>query len=343
MTRRRSIWAVALLTLLAAGCGSTTSTSSGGAGSAASAGSAYPVTIDNCGVSETFTAAPTRVVTTFQPTLELLLALGLGDHVIGREAYTESPILPAQLAAYNKIPEISKPSTVPPKEVMLSQRPDFVIAEDSNADFDTSQGLATRQDLEGVVAKVFIESGRCTPEHQATFQDDYNDLTNLGKIFNVPDKAQSVINAMKAKIAAVQAKIQGRDPVPLIFYDYKTGPLSLMTTGMSEVLQTGGAKNLTTATTRNEVDVSVETAVAQNPKIILLWDYGDKTNGDSITYLKSALATTDAVKNNKLIPIKGSETFPGIRSADGVGIIAAICFPDLFPNGPPCRQTGECT
>ena len=41
------------------------------------AATTYPLTIENCGVRQTFTQAPQRVVTVGQHETELLLALGL--------------------------------------------------------------------------------------------------------------------------------------------------------------------------------------------------------------------------------------------------------------------------
>ncbi len=332
MRNRTTRWAASLaVTILAVGCGSSAKTpsSTGTTTPAPSAGSvAYPVTIQNCGRSLTFAAAPKRAITTFEPTLELMLALGLQDHIVGREDYTEGPILPEQKVAFDKVPSISKPSTFPTKEVMLSLQPDFVISDDL-ANFDASQGAATLDDLKAINAQVYIQTGRCPAAQAATFEDDYTDLRNLGKIFGVPAKAEQVIAGMKQKVAAVQARVQGRPPVRVIFYDYKMGPLSLMTSRLSQVLQFGGANNLTVSTTKVETDVSVEAAVAENPQVILLWDYGDKTNADSIKYLKSVLATTDAVKNNRLVPIEGAFTVPGYRTPLGADKIASIMYPDL--------------
>ena len=43
----------------------------------------YPLTLDNCGTEVTFESAPERVVTIKSSTLELLLALGLEDRIVG--------------------------------------------------------------------------------------------------------------------------------------------------------------------------------------------------------------------------------------------------------------------
>lgn len=332
--RRITAWGATIALSAALGaCGSANdSSTSPGSANSDKAGVDYPVTIKNCGRTLTFNGPPKRAITTFQPTLELMLALGLQDSIVGREDYTEGPVLPEQKAAFQSIRSISKPSAFPTKEVMLSLHPDFVIS-DFLANFDSSQGAATVNELKAAGAQVYIQTGRCTGGTKATFEDDYTDLTNLGKIFGVPDRAQKAIATMKAKIAAVKKKLQGRPPVRVIFYDYKMGPLSLMTSGLSQVLQAAGAQNLTVSATKHETDVSVEKAVAENPQHILLWDYGQKTNADSIKYLKSVLATTDAVKHDKLTPIEGAYTVPGYRTADGVMKVASILHPDLFPKG----------
>ena len=43
----------------------------------------YPVTITNCGQTLTFTKAPSRVVSTFDNTSEILVKLGLGNRIVG--------------------------------------------------------------------------------------------------------------------------------------------------------------------------------------------------------------------------------------------------------------------
>lgn len=48
----------------------------------------FPVTITNCGVSTTYQGPPQRVVA-FGSTIEVMLALGLGDRMVGT-AYSGS-------------------------------------------------------------------------------------------------------------------------------------------------------------------------------------------------------------------------------------------------------------
>lgn len=66
------------------------------------AATTYPLTIENCGVRQTFTQAPQRVVTVGQHETELLLALGLEKSVAATSVWFGK--LPDSLADAGKTP-----------------------------------------------------------------------------------------------------------------------------------------------------------------------------------------------------------------------------------------------
>ena len=70
------------------------------------AATTYPLTIENCGVRQTFTQAPQRVVTVGQHETELLLALGLEKSVAATSVWFGK--LPDSLAdAGKKLPQLA--------------------------------------------------------------------------------------------------------------------------------------------------------------------------------------------------------------------------------------------
>ena len=85
----------------------------------------YPLTIDNCGTEVTFEAAPERVVTIKSSTLELLLALGLEDRVVGT-AFSDGPVPDEYADAASGLEVLS--DKVPSQEVTLAAEPDLVFA-----------------------------------------------------------------------------------------------------------------------------------------------------------------------------------------------------------------------
>lgn len=50
-------------------------------------------------------------------------------------------------------------------------------------------------------------------------EDVYQDFYNLGRIFQVEDKANEVVDGMKTKIAEVESKIEGADPIKVFNFD----------------------------------------------------------------------------------------------------------------------------
>jgi iron complex transport system substrate-binding protein len=123
-----AVLAVAVL----AACGSGGSGGSGDGGTAAadpaasSSSAAFtPVTIDNCGTEVTIDTPPERVVAIKSTSIELLLALGLGDRMVGT-AFSDGPVPDDQSAAYDAVPVLS--DKVPGQEALLEVQPDSASA-----------------------------------------------------------------------------------------------------------------------------------------------------------------------------------------------------------------------
>ena len=79
-------------------------------------------------IEVTFTHVPERVIAANACTGDELMAMGLGDKIIGR-AYTNSKINPEWNDAYLKIPELAE--SAPSLEAILAQEPDFVYGRSS--------------------------------------------------------------------------------------------------------------------------------------------------------------------------------------------------------------------
>src|SRR5690606_25234642 len=103
------------------------------------------LTLDNCGMTVSIPAPPERVVTIKSTALEMLLALGLGDRIVGR-AFEDGP-LPAEWAGEaDGIPVLSE--KLPSHEVVLETEPDLVYGGwESNF---TADGAGTRDGLAGL-------------------------------------------------------------------------------------------------------------------------------------------------------------------------------------------------
>ena len=98
---------------------------------------------ENCGREVAVDRPPERVVTMNQHATELLLALDLGDRVVGT-AFLDDDIHPDLADAYAAVPVLA--DTYPSKEEVLGADPDLVFAGFVSAFADDAAG--SRSDLE---------------------------------------------------------------------------------------------------------------------------------------------------------------------------------------------------
>jgi iron complex transport system substrate-binding protein len=142
-----------------------------------------------------------KAVTLSQFMTEMLLALDLGDKMVGT-ALLDNPILPEFEEAYNKIPEleIGEGHSIS-KEAFIATGADFVSG------WDSSISDQTTGDPDELISKDITPFMAKSYSPDATVETVYEDFELLGKIFGVEDKATEVINNMKSDIKEVTDKL----------------------------------------------------------------------------------------------------------------------------------------
>lgn len=290
----------------------------------------FPVTIENCGRKLTFTKAPERVVTLWQPPNEMLLALGLQDRIVAMAGnYTD--LLPELATAAAKIPIIGKSMDWPAKEMLLSQKPDLVVSEGLvGFAFDATQGRATVEELNAAGAQAISTGSSCDPMAPSakSLATVYADLEMLGQIFGVTDRADALIAKLKAHEEAITAKVAGSAPVKVAFYNGGEGPLNVLTSGVWEDEMTrAGGKDVLPA---NVYQVSAEEFAAAQPDVILVGYFPGQDPDQLVAYLKKTFPNIPAVQNSRLAPIPVIETEASVRIMDGFEKIARALHPEAF-------------
>ena len=192
-TPRRTALAGALLVVGAclAGCASSAAPPAAAppaSGSPKTAG--YPVTVTSCGVPVTYDSAPTRAVSNDINTTEDMLALGLESRMVGTFGVTGDgpvgPPVPAQyLAGFDKVRDVS--SDYFTLEELVALHPDFLFA-GWNYGLQTGTSLSP-QGLAKYGIKTLVLTESCAHVQPGTesvsIDDTYQDLRNLGEIFDV--------------------------------------------------------------------------------------------------------------------------------------------------------------
>jgi len=279
---------------------------------------AAPVTVDNCGTEVTFDAAPERVVTIKSSTTEMLLALGLGDHIVGT-AFQDGPVPDVWEADADGIPSIA--DAVPSEEVVLEQEPDLVYAGwESNFSAD---GAGERPELATLGVNSYVSPSACRSQNQPTkltFDNIFGEIIEVASIFRVD--ATELIADQRAQLAKVDKggdKGQGR--TALWFSSGSDTPYVGAGIGAPElVLETLGLKNIAGDVDATWAPFSWEAIVDADPDFIVLVDATWNSADKKIEILESNPATANltAVKQGRylIVPFAASEA--GVRTVETV-------------------------
>ncbi len=320
--RRSALFAAAPVAavLLLAGCASAADAGSPGAAdeTAGAAASGYPLSIDNCGTEVTFESAPERVVTIKSSTLELLLALGLEDRVIGT-AFSDGPVPDDFADAASELRVLS--DKVPSQEATLAVEPDLVFAGwESNL---TAEGAGDRDVLAKLGVATYVAPAACKGEgympDPLTFDEVFREFEEAGAIFGVPDAAAELVAEQRAKLDAVEPSEAG-----LSALWYSSGddtPFVGAGIGAPQmIMAAAGLENIAADVEDTWTPMGWEAIVAANPDVIVLVDAAWNTAEQKIAHLEqnAATAALPAVQQRRYLVVDFPATEAGVRNVDAV-------------------------
>lgn len=184
----------------------------------------YPLTIENCGVKETFNHAPSRVVTIGQHETELMLALELEDKIVGTAVWFGAlpDDLQKQGAGLKRLAE-----NTPGFEAVAAQRPELVLAQYS-WHVGPQGEVATRQQFEQLGIRTWISPADCTAKTvTATSNGDgvrskpysidiiLDEISALARVFDVPARGEALKQKLSERIVTAQQQIHMHPQAPL--------------------------------------------------------------------------------------------------------------------------------
>ncbi|GAA3100773.1 ABC transporter substrate-binding protein [Streptomyces echinatus] len=347
MSKKRPV-AVALagaLCLATAACADSSADRPGGTGAGAAADAArsgYPVTLDNCGVSEKFDKPPSRVVVMNGASVaevSTLLSLGLGDRVVANQQSYGMSEVPGRVKAIKALPtgnvEVNDAYDIP-REAMIGLRPDLVLSTTSYG-FDAKNGFATRDQLEQAGAATYVSPQGCTQDTSGmTIADSYTLLRDLGKIFAVSDRAERLIAASEKHIAGVSAKVEGtkRPRVMVLFSNMAMGGndfSSVVAKGIyNDILAKAGGTNAFASASRTSfADLSKEKVAATDVDALVVIGYNDPNPAAYARKLLKEFPQWPAARNHTYVTLSDS-MYLGPSNDLAVEKIARILHPDRF-------------
>ncbi len=338
MPHRRAATAVllALVTLPLAACAAGTgeattpsATASAGApatspaaptSEAASTEAFAPVSLDNCGTAVKVDTPPQRVVTIKSTPTEMLLALGLGDRIVG-VGYQDGPVPDAWADEAATLPVLS--DRVPNQESVLELDPDFVYGGwESNFSAD---GAGERLVLAERGIDSYVSPSACQdPEYQPdplTFDEVFREISEVGDIFGVPEKAAALVEEQKAALAAIQP-VSG-----VTAFWWSSGddtPYAGGGIGSPQlIMSTAGVTNILADVPATWAPAGWEPVVAADPDVLVLVDATWNTYDRKVSVLESdpVLSQLTAVKNHRYVRLPFASTEAGVRNVEAAASV----------------------
>jgi len=285
----------------------------------------YPLTIHSCNREVTFKHAPRHALSHDINMTQMMLALGLKPSMAGYSGVTGwKSVTPEMQTILDGLPELA--AKYPSVETLLDANVDFFFA---GWDYGMRVGGdLTPQTLQPLGINVYELTESCAfvmKRPAATLEDTYNDLRNLGKIFNVQDRANALIAQMQAQVAEVRKNLPA-DKLRVFLYD--SGEDRAMTSGRlgmpQALIDAAGGRNILDDVESSWTRVNWETVVERNPQVIVIVDYGEVTAEQKEQFLlnNKALQSVDAIKNQRFIVIPYVQATPGIDNVLAVETLA---------------------
>ncbi len=294
------------------------------------------VVVQSCGDEVVFDAPPERIVAQPDVIGETLAALGLADRIVATSSFASfepseeyAPIL-ADLPVLNDGP-LSE-------EAVVSQEPDLLYSQIDYSDHMNDDYAPF--DIPVLFATVFC------PDHVPADADGnpdfvesrYQDVADLGRIFQVPDRADEVIATLKAKMEEAEEHVAGKEPVrvaAVYFIQGADGPMTATPddTFVGQLVRTAGGENVYSdvsgSSSTGEV-VGLETLVERDPDVILIQEVGQGKFEQIREFLRTDPRFSDisAVKNDRFTYLGWDEVSATLGFADAQSRIAEAFHPN---------------
>lgn len=298
----------------------------------ASSAFAYPVTVKSCDREVTFEQAPARAISNDVNLTEMMLALKLQDHMVGYTGISGWKTLDESLReGVQELPELSP--KYPTKEVLLNADADFYFA-GWNYGMKVG-GEVTPETLEPFKIKVYELTESCIhimAKNKPTMDDMFVDLLNLGKIFGVEDRAETLVAGYRKQLDEITTRI-GAIEKPVRVFVYDSGTEKPFTSGRfgipTAMIEAAGGINIMDDVEKSWTEVSWEPVIERNPEVVMIVNYGDVTAEQKIAFMKEnpAFKNLDAVKQERFVVLEYVEATPGPRNVQAIDRLAKAFHP----------------
>lgn len=298
----------------------------------------FPLTLENCGQTLTFKAAPERVVTVGQSTTEMLYALGLAGRVAGTSVWFND-VLPEFKEVNGRVPRLA--DNHPGFESVVAKRPQFVTSQ-----FEVHVGaqgiVGKREAFHELGVQTYVMPADCVGKDNLVGGDGarkthfsidtvYKAIDDLSAIFDVKDRGQALKTELQGRLAKATeraAALKLKDASAVFWFSSADIDLDPYVAGQkgipAYIMSTLGIRNVIQSD-EEWPTVGWETIAKADPTIIVIArmdrrrfpadDYEKK-----LQFLKTDPVTRQmtAVKEERIVVVDAHAIHASIRIATGI-------------------------
>ena len=284
-------------------------------------------TIKSCNRTVTFETPPERAISNDVNLTEMMLVLGLADRMVGYTGISGWKTLDADMRSGVKaLPELS--AKYPTKEILVGADADFFFA-GWNYGMKVG-GEVTPETLSPFGIKVYELTESCShimDKEKAGLKDMYADILNLGTIFGVEGRAETLVAGYKSELNDFNTKLENIEEGLRVFV-YDSGDDAPFTAGRyampTALIEAAGGKNIMDDFNKSWGTVTWEEVVERDPQVVVIINYGDVTAEQKRDFMMSnpAFKNISAVENDRFVTLEYVEATPGPRNIKAVKKLA---------------------
>ena len=306
------------------------------------AGTAYPLTLENCGVELSFDKAPESTVTVGQAATEILYSLGLGDKVRGTSVWF-TKVLPEFEALNAGVERLA--DNDPSFESVVAKRPGLITVQ-----YQWHVGpqgiVATRAQFSDLGIPTYTLPADCVGKDNTTGSDGtrlemysmdsvYRGVSELAQIFDVSDRGEAMVADLKAREAAAITKAQAmglKDTSAVFWFSSAEMDIDPYVAGQggapAYMMQALGIRNVVES---NEEwpTVSWETIARANPSVIVVarmdrrrFEADDVEKKLEFLRTDPVASQMEAVKHDRIVILDAHAMDPSIRNISALETLA---------------------
>ena len=284
------------------------------------------VSVDSCNRTVTFDSPPQRAISNDVNLTEMMLVLGLSDKMVGYTGISGWKTLDEEMRlGVKQLPELSP--KYPTKEVLVGADADFFFA-GWNYGMKVG-GEVTPETLKPFGINVYELTESCIhimTKKKVSMDDMYNDLLNLGLIFQIENRAKNIVDAYRSDLNNFTKKLEPIATKKVFVYD--SGEDTPFTAGRyampTALIEAAGGINIMDDFQKSWGTVTWEEVIDRNPEVVVIVNYGKVTAEQKRKFMMSnpAFANIDAVKNDRFVTLEYVEATPGPRNIKAIKKLA---------------------